>query len=78
MNGDTHRDGLGIDAEARVYLESLILARLILIDDTSRFPDVAEIREVAREILAEQLRELREDTAGLPPIPSLPRRPIAG
>lgn len=41
-------------------LASRILTRLLMLDDTSRCPDVQAIREVARQILEEQLRELAE------------------
>lgn len=48
-----------------------ILARMLVLEDTSRCPDVQELREVAREILAEQLRELEEPVE--PPVVPSPR-----
>jgi hypothetical protein len=54
----------------QIELATRILTRLLMLDDTSHSPDVQEIREVAREILEQQLRELENEDQGQQP----PRR----
>lgn len=58
----------------QIELATRILTRLLMLDDTSQSPDVQEIREVARQILEEQLRELQDEDQGRqPPRHSRPR-----
>ncbi len=78
MSGDPGHPRAAMSSEERFEIASWILARLILLDDTSRFPDVCELREVAREILVEQLRELHEEAGPAPPIPRHPPQARAG
>ncbi len=62
----------------QMELAADLLARLRRLDDISACPDVQEIREVAREILAEQLREIDDVGTEPPPLPTKRRHPRAG